>query len=131
MQRRNNPRAGIDGIPNALGEAFLEDEDDDEDDYDHAGAPLLAPALQRRQRHALNDPGLDPVNIELQCLIGDLKNGLELSVRATCRFPGRSAEFSSCASVRSCCTCAAQFSAESTNLISSPATSVIAFFSKG
>jgi hypothetical protein len=34
---------------------------------------LLAPALQRRQRHALNDPGLDPVDIELQRLIGGLK----------------------------------------------------------
>ncbi len=29
--------------------------------------------LQRRQGHALNDPGLDPVNIELQRLIGGLK----------------------------------------------------------
>jgi hypothetical protein len=28
MQYRNNPRARIDGTPNALGEAFLEDEDD-------------------------------------------------------------------------------------------------------
>jgi len=28
MQCRNNPRARIDGSPNALGEAFLEDEDD-------------------------------------------------------------------------------------------------------
>jgi hypothetical protein len=28
MQCRNNPRACIDGTPNALGEAFLEDEDD-------------------------------------------------------------------------------------------------------
>ena len=34
MQCRNNPRARIDGTPNALGEAFLEDEEDeDEDDY--------------------------------------------------------------------------------------------------
>ncbi len=32
MQCRNNPRARIDGTPNALGGAFLEDEDDDEDD---------------------------------------------------------------------------------------------------
>jgi len=39
MQRRNNPRARIDGIPNALGEAFLEDEDDDEDDY-HGAWPV-------------------------------------------------------------------------------------------
>jgi hypothetical protein len=34
MQRRNNPRARIDGTPNALGEAFFEDED--EDDYEGA-----------------------------------------------------------------------------------------------
>jgi hypothetical protein len=34
MQCRNNPRARIDGIPNTLGEAFLEDEDDDEDDWE-------------------------------------------------------------------------------------------------
>jgi hypothetical protein len=33
MQCRNNPRARIDGTPNALGEAFLED-DEDEDDYE-------------------------------------------------------------------------------------------------
>ena len=32
MQCRNNPRARIDGTPNALGEAFLEDDDEDEDD---------------------------------------------------------------------------------------------------
>ena len=32
MQCRNNPRARIDGIPNALGEAFLEDDDEDEDE---------------------------------------------------------------------------------------------------
>ena len=32
MQCRNNPGARIDGTPHALGEAFLEDEDDDEDD---------------------------------------------------------------------------------------------------
>ena len=32
MQCRNNPRARIDGTPNALGEAFLEDEDDDDDE---------------------------------------------------------------------------------------------------
>ncbi len=31
MQCRSNPRARIDGT-NALGEAFLEDEDEDEDD---------------------------------------------------------------------------------------------------
>jgi hypothetical protein len=37
MQCRNNPRACIDGTPNALGEAFLEDEDDDEDDDDYQG----------------------------------------------------------------------------------------------
>ena len=30
MQCRNNPRARIDGTLNALGEAFLEDEDDDD-----------------------------------------------------------------------------------------------------
>jgi hypothetical protein len=28
MQFRNNPKARIDGTPNALGEAFLEDDDD-------------------------------------------------------------------------------------------------------
>jgi hypothetical protein len=37
MQCRNNPRARIDGTPNALGEAFLEDEDDDEDEDDCEG----------------------------------------------------------------------------------------------
>jgi hypothetical protein len=31
---RNTPRARIDGTPNALGEAFLEDEDDDENEDD-------------------------------------------------------------------------------------------------
>jgi hypothetical protein len=31
MQCRNNPRACIDGTPNALGEAFLEDEDDEDE----------------------------------------------------------------------------------------------------
>jgi hypothetical protein len=47
MQRRNNPRARIDGIPNALGEAFLEDEDDDEkeDDYHGPGTFLLTPGF--------------------------------------------------------------------------------------
>ena len=38
MQCRNNPRACIDGTPNALGEAFLEDEDEDEDEDDYHGA---------------------------------------------------------------------------------------------
>ena len=42
MQCRNNPRARIYGTPNALGEAFLED-DDDEDDCQEPGACLLAP----------------------------------------------------------------------------------------
>ena len=53
MQRRNNPRARIDGIPNALGEAFLEDEDDDEDDY-HGAWPVppsfTAPPASRLER---------------------------------------------------------------------------------
>ena len=30
MQCRNSPRARIDGTPNALGEAFLEDDDEDD-----------------------------------------------------------------------------------------------------
>jgi len=34
MPCRNNPRARIDGTPNALDEAFLEDEDDDENEDD-------------------------------------------------------------------------------------------------
>ena len=38
MQCRNDPGARIDGIPNALGQAFLEDEDDDEDEDDYHGA---------------------------------------------------------------------------------------------
>jgi hypothetical protein len=37
MQCRNNPRARIDGTPNALGEAVLEDENDDEDEDDCEG----------------------------------------------------------------------------------------------
>jgi hypothetical protein len=46
MQCLNNPRARIDGTPNALGEAFLEDEDDDddEDDCEGPGTCPLAPS---------------------------------------------------------------------------------------
>jgi hypothetical protein len=44
MQRRNNPRARIDDIPNALGGAFLEDEDDDEDEDDYHGAWPVPPS---------------------------------------------------------------------------------------
>jgi len=46
MQCRNNFRARIDGTPNALGEAFLEDKDDDEDenDYHGPGMCLMAPS---------------------------------------------------------------------------------------
>jgi hypothetical protein len=44
MQCQNNPRARIDGTPNALGEAFLEDEDDDEDEDDYHGAWHVPPS---------------------------------------------------------------------------------------
>ena len=45
MQCRNNPRARIDGIPNALGEAFLEDEDEDDDeDEDELSRGLARPS---------------------------------------------------------------------------------------
>jgi hypothetical protein len=44
MECRNNPRARIDGTPNTLGEAFLEDEDDDEDEDDYNGAWHVPPS---------------------------------------------------------------------------------------
>ena len=44
MQCRNNPRARIDGTLNALGEAFLEDEDEDDDEDDLGGAWHVPPS---------------------------------------------------------------------------------------